>query len=187
MFFRKELERRKIVHGNVYTKKRRTETDIKTTNRPDVTVPGLAAADAVQLNALVQGTVAYTAAQAGSTEKISFAAAHEGISWYDTCFARAGAHICMAAVNMHIPNSASAKPQSGMEYTLCTLQGIRPAQNVSVKPIAMLSDNTTEIDAELSVKTTGEVAVSGRFSGTGLHIAYIRCSFSFLTEGGNSR
>ena len=41
---------------------------IKTTNRTDVTVPGLAAADAVQLNALVQGTVAYTAAQAGSTE-----------------------------------------------------------------------------------------------------------------------
>lgn len=126
--------------------------------------------------------MAHAIAQAGDAEKIRFETAHENIIWYDTCFARIGRHICVAAIRLHIPDAAGEKPQPGTEYRLCTLQGIRPAQDVHVPAWATLSDNTTEINVTVLIKTTGEVAVSGRFSSAGLHIAYIRCSSCFVLE-----
>ena len=137
---------------------------------------------ASEKDATKKGTLAHGIAQAGTVEQINFEPAHKNIEWYDTCFIRAGRHICMAAINLHIPNTASEKPQSAAEYRLCTLQGIRPAGNVPIPAWATLSDNTTEINVTVLIKTTGEVAVSGRFSSAGLHIAYIRCSGCFVLD-----
>lgn len=133
-------------------------------------------------DATMEGTMAYAIAQAGVIEQINFVPAHENITWFDTCFIRAGRHICMAAINLHIPNTVGEKPQSATEYRLCTLRGIRPARNVAVSAWAILNDNTTEINVTVLIKTTGEVAVIGRFSSAGLHISYIRCSGCFVLD-----